>query len=173
MLNTLASKRLTVWYAIKMSRTVHKKICIIHKSGFFILNYYLWTMSTLTKPNHMGRKISRIRELKDMKQEALAQAMGTNQQAVSILENSETIDDEKLKEVAKALDVSVEAIKNFSDEGVINYFNTFNEAVANNNFGRQDTINFNPIDKVVELYERLVQAEKDKVEYLEKLLKDK
>ncbi|UWY30152.1 helix-turn-helix domain-containing protein [Flavobacterium sp. TR2] len=130
-------------------------------------------MSTLTKPNHMGRKISRIRELKDMKQEALAQAMGTNQQTVSILENSETIDDEKLKEVAKALDVSVEAIKNFSDEGVINYFNTFNEAVANNNFGRQDTINFNPLDKVVELYERLVQAEKDKVEYLEKLLKAK
>ncbi|WP_119789405.1 helix-turn-helix domain-containing protein [Flavobacterium anhuiense] len=130
-------------------------------------------MSTLTKPNHMGRKISRIRELKDMKQEALAQAMGTNQQAVSILENSETIDDEKLKEVAKALDVSVEAIKNFSDEGVINYFNTFNEAVANNNFGRQDNINFNPLDKVIELYERLVQAEKDKVEYLEKLLKDK
>lgn len=121
----------------------------------------------------MGRKISRIRELKDMKQEALAQAMGTNQQAVSILENSETIDDEKLKEVAKALDVSVEAIKNFSDEGVINYFNTFNEAVANNNFGRQDNINFNPLDKVIELYERLVQAEKDKVEYLEKLLKDK
>ena len=29
---------------------------------------------------------------------------------------------------------------------------------------------FNPLDKVVELYERLVQAEKDKVEYLEKLL---
>jgi transcriptional regulator with XRE-family HTH domain len=130
-------------------------------------------MSTLTKPNHMGRKISRIRELKDMKQEALAQAMGTNQQTVSILENSEDIDDEKLAEVAKALGVSVEAIKNFSDEGVINYFNTFNEAVANNNFGRQDTINFNPIDKVVELYERLVQAEKDKVEYLEKLLKAK
>ncbi|MFH7004240.1 helix-turn-helix domain-containing protein [Flavobacterium bizetiae] len=130
-------------------------------------------MSTLTKTNHMGRKISRIRELKDMKQEALAQAMGTNQQTVSILENSEDIDDEKLAEVAKALGVTVEAIKNFSDEGVINYFNTFNEAVANNNFGRQDTINFNPIDKVVELYERLVQAEKDKVEYLEKLLKGK
>ena len=130
-------------------------------------------MSTLTKPNHIGRKISRIRELKDMKQEALAQAMGTNQQAVSILENSEAIEEEKLIEVAKALGVSVEAIKNFSDEGVINYFNTFNEAIANNNFGRQDTCNFNPLDKVVELYERLVQTEKDKVEYLEKLLKVK
>ena len=29
----------------------------------------------------------------------------------------------------------------------------------------------NPLDKVTELYERLVLAEKEKVEYLEKLLK--
>ena len=128
-------------------------------------------MSTTAKPNHIGRKISRIRELRDMKQEALAQALGTNQQAISIMENSETIEEEKLIEVAKALGVSVEAIKNFSEEGVINYFNTFNEAVANNNFGRQDTCNFNPLDKVVELYERLVQAEKDKNDYLEKFMK--
>lgn len=38
----------------------------------------------------------------------------------------------------------------------------------------QPTVNhnctFNPLDKVVELYERLVQAEKDKTAYLEKLL---
>jgi hypothetical protein len=32
---------------------------------------------------------------------------------------------------------------------------------------------FNPLYKVVELYERLVQDEKDKVEYLEKLLNGK
>jgi len=68
-------------------------------------------MSIATKPNHIGRKISRIRELKDMKQEALAQALGISQQTVSAIENSETIDDEKLIEVAKALGVSVEAIK--------------------------------------------------------------
>jgi len=137
-------------------------------------------MSTATKPNHIGRKISRIRELKDMKQEALAQALGTNQQAVSIMENSETIDDEKLVAVAKALGVTVEAIKNFSEEAVFNYFNTFNEAVSGSNFGPQSTCTFNPLDKVVELYERLVQtekelvkAEKEKVEYLEKVLKGK
>ncbi len=130
-------------------------------------------MSTLTKPNHIGRKISRIRELRDMKQEALAQALGTNQQAISAMENSETIDEEKLIEVAKALGVTVEAIKNFSGEGVINYFNSFNEAVNNSHFGNNNHCTFNPLDKVVELYERLVQAEKDKVEYLEKLLKGK
>ncbi|AWK05057.1 transcriptional regulator [Flavobacterium crocinum] len=137
-------------------------------------------MSTLTKPNHIGRKISRIRELRDMKQEALAQALGTNQQAISAMENSETIDDEKLVEVAKALGVTVEAIKNFSDEAAINYFNSFNEAVHNSHFGNNNHCTFNPLDKLMEtveenkkLYERLLQSEKDKIEYLEKLLKEK
>ena len=136
-------------------------------------------MSTLTKPNHIGRKISRIRELKDMKQEALAQAMGTTQQAVSIMENSETIDEEKLKEVAKALGVSVEAIKNFSEEAVFNIIgNTVNNHDNAGFFQYQPT--FNPLDKLMEsvdenkkLYERLLKAEQDKVEYLEKLLKAK
>ncbi len=133
-------------------------------------------MSTLTKPNHIGRKISRIRELKDMKQEALAQALGTNQQAVSIMENSETIDEEKLVEVAKALGVSVEAIKNFSEEAVFNYFNNYydtKDSVFNSGSHATNHCNFNPLDKVVELFERLVQSEKEKVEYLEKLLKEK
>lgn len=129
-------------------------------------------MSTLTKPNHIGRKISRIRELRDMKQEALAQALGTNQQAISAMENSETIDEEKLVEVAKALGVTPEAIKNFSEEAMINYFN--NNFYDNSHSTVGNTLcTFNPLDKVVELYERLVQSEKDKVEYLEKLLKEK
>ncbi|SHG04972.1 helix-turn-helix domain-containing protein [Flavobacterium johnsoniae] len=132
-------------------------------------------MSTATKSNHIGRKISRIRELKDMKQEALAQALGINQQSVSAMENSETIDDKKLAEVAKALGVSVEAIKNFTEENMINYFNNFydNSCSGANGMFHANYCSFNPLDKVIELYERMVQAEKEKVEYLEKLLKEK
>ncbi|TPG32108.1 helix-turn-helix domain-containing protein [Flavobacterium pectinovorum] len=130
-------------------------------------------MSTITKPNHIGRKISRIRELRDMKQEALAQALGTNQQAISAIENSEIVDEEKLIEVAKALGVSVEAIKNFSEEGVINYFNTFNESHGNYFASNNNTCTVNSLDKVVELYERLVQSEQEKVEYLENIIKGK
>ena len=125
-------------------------------------------MSTATK-NHIGRKISRIRELRDMKQEALAAALGISQQAVSTIENSETIDEGKLKEIAKALGVSVDGIKNFNEETILNIIsNTFtsNDSSTINAINVQPT--FNPIDKVVELYERLVQAEKDKVSYLEK-----
>jgi len=125
-------------------------------------------MSTATK-NHIGRKISRIRELRDMKQEALAQALGISQQAVSNIENSETVEDSKLEEIAKALGVTVEGIKNFSEEAVLNIIgNTYNDSSVVN--GNAYNCNFNPLDKVVELYERLLQAEKDKVAYLEKIL---
>lgn len=108
-----------------------------------------------------------------MKQEALAQALGTNQQAISVIENSETVDEQKLIEIANALDVSVEAIKNFSEEAVLNIIgNTYyDNGIVN--AGLNYNCTFNPLDKVVELYERLVQAEKDKVEYVEKLLNGK
>jgi len=124
---------------------------------------------TTQNPTHIGRKISRIRELRGMKQEALATALGVSQQTVSNMENSEELDDSRLKEIADALGVSSEAIRNFSEEAVFNIIgNTVNNHDNASFFQYQP--NFNPLDKVVELYERLVQAEKDKVEYLERLL---
>ncbi len=136
-------------------------------------------MNTTSKPKHIGRNISRIRELRDMKQEILAIAMGVSQQTISNIENSESIDEDKLLLIDQALGVTSEAIKNFSEESVINYFNTFSDNSGNNIFTNNYT-NFNPLDKVIELYdekeklfERLLQAEKDKVTYLEKLLNQK
>ena len=123
--------------------------------------------TTATKPNHIGRKIARIRELRGMKQETLAEELGISQQSVSHIEQSETIEEELLQKVSKALGVSPEGIKRFSEEAVINYFNNFQDN-SEGTFNNHCT--FNPIDKVVELYERLVQAEKDKVSYLEKLI---
>jgi transcriptional regulator with XRE-family HTH domain len=137
-------------------------------------------MNTTTKPKHIGRNISRIRELREMKQEALAMAIGVSQQTISNIENSATVEEDKLREIAKALGVSAEAIQNFSEENVVNFFNNFydnsgtNSAFGNHN---ENHFNFNPIDKLVEifeenkiLYKELLQAEKDKVTYLEKLL---
>ena len=131
-------------------------------------------MSTATKPKHIGRNISRIRELRGMKQESLAFAIGVSQQTVSNIEGSENVDEEKLNAIAEVLGVSAEAIKNYSDETVLNIIsNTFtsNDSSTINAINLQP--NFNPLDKVVELYERLVEAEKQKVEYLEKLFKSK
>ncbi|KGO79968.1 transcriptional regulator [Flavobacterium beibuense F44-8] len=131
-------------------------------------------MDTPTK-NHIGRKISRIRELRDMKQEALAAALGISQQAVSNIENSATVEDSKLEEIAKALGVTAEGIKQFSEEAVLNIIgNTYH---VDNSSAVNYGCTFNPMDKLIEayeenkkLYERLLQAEKDKVTYLEKLV---
>lgn len=123
---------------------------------------------------HIGRKISKIRELKGMKQETLASELGISQQAVSKIEQSADVDGEALEKISKILGVPADAIKNFNDDAVLN--------IISNTFTSQDTstlnaINFqpsfNPIDKIVELYnekivllERLLQAEKEKNDLL-------
>ena len=135
-------------------------------------------METATKPNHIGRKISRIRELRGMKQEALAAELGISQQSVSQIEKSETIEDDKLDKIAEVLGVSAEAIKNFSEEAVFNIIsNTFHNTSSDNSTLIASSLNyqptFNTVDKIVDLYERLLEAEKEKVKYLEELLKRK
>ena len=142
-------------------------------------------MNTSSKTGHIGRKISKIRELRGMKQEALAIAMGVSQQTISHIENSAEVEDKTLQRIAEALEVSVEGIKNFSEEAVINIINNtfsdFKDYSSAINYG----CTFNPIDKLIEayeenkkiyqekeaLYERLLQAERDKVAYLELLKK--
>lgn len=123
---------------------------------------------------HIGRKISRIRELRGMKQETLAIELGISQQAVSKIEQTADVEDVVLNKVAVILGVTPEAIKSFSEDAVLN--------IINNTFTSHDTstlnaINFqptfNPIDKLVEvyeenkkLYEQLLASEREKVEIL-------
>ena len=92
------------------------------------------------------------------------------------------IEEDKLLEIAKALKVSLDTIKNFSEELAINYFNNFydNSSSQGNSFNQGTFATFNPLDKLLEaheenkkLYERLLQAEQEKIAYLEKLMNKK
>ena len=133
-----------------------------------------------TSKKHLGRNICRIREMKGMKQETLAELLGISQQKMSVIENTEELDDAKLNEIANALEVPANAIKEYSDERMINYVNNFYDNSLSNSQGAFSASNctFNPLDKLVEaydenkkLYERLLQAEKEKTTYLVQLLK--
>ena len=117
-------------------------------------------METTEQPQHIGRKIARIRELRGMKQEALAQELGISQQAISKIEQSEEVDKETLERVAKALGVTAEGVRHFTEEMVFNNINNFHDNSIQNNF--------NPIEKIVELYERLLRSEREKLEILQK-----
>lgn len=135
-------------------------------------------MSTATdtpKNIHQGRNVKRFREMLGLKQEALAIQLGEewSQKRVSLLEAKEIIEADILSEVAKALNVSEEAIKNFDGEMAVNVIsNTFHQHAFINSAG---TFNINPIEKWLEaleetkrLYERLLASEREKIELLKK-----
>jgi len=131
------------------------------------------------KTIHEGRNVKRIREILGIKQDALAVELGLSQQAISQLEQKEAIDSKILEDVAKALKVPIEAIKNFDEQTAVNIVaNTFKDNAVLYGYNYYPT--FNPIDKLVEvfeenkkLYEQLLQTEREKVALLEKILKKK
>ena len=129
-------------------------------------------MITMDMPNkvHEGRNVKRFREMLGIKQETLAASLGEDwtQKKVSLLEQKETIEPDILDQVAKTMKIAPEAIRSFSEEAANHFFNTFYD---HSGFNYQCT--FNPLDKVMELYERLLASEKEKVEMLEKLAGEK
>ncbi|MGI9579571.1 helix-turn-helix transcriptional regulator [Chryseobacterium sp. RRHN12] len=123
------------------------------------------------KKIHQGRNIKRFREMLGIKQEALAFELGDdwNQKKISLLEQKETVDSDILAQVAKILKVPAEAIENFDEEQAVNIIsNTFND--QSNGYNYYPNFNFNPLDKMVELYERMLQQQKEMIEKLERLI---
>lgn len=129
---------------------------------------------------NIGQKVERIRILRGMKQETLASILGVTQQAISKLEKSDLIEDDRLEKIAEALEVTADTIKNFDEQSAVNYFNTFNDNSLSNSNGAFSAFQctFNPLDKLLEvieenkkLYERLLEVEREKSVLLESLLK--
>ncbi|WP_317164169.1 hypothetical protein [Apibacter sp. B2966] len=86
------------------------------------------------------------------------------------MEAKEEIEKETLEKIAQILKIPVEAIENFNDEGALNFIaNTFNTHDTSIGF----TINFNPIDKIVELYTEKEDLYKEKQELYERMIQEK
>ena len=124
---------------------------------------------------HQGRNVKRFREMLGLKQEAFAQELGEDwtQRRVSLLEGKEEIEEEVLEQVAKVLKVPVEAIKNLDEDKAINIIsNTFSD-FKDNSIANANHCTFNPLDKIVELYERMLVLEREKNELLQRMLNEK
>lgn len=123
-----------------------------------------------TNAAHIGRKIERVRRLRGFSQTDLGDKLGISKQAVSKLEQKEKLDDEKIRKVADALDVTEEGLKNFHEERVL--YNTINfydssgvsaSGICSNNIENLNTFD---IHQAISLYEKLIAAEKNKAEKL-------
>lgn len=119
---------------------------------------------------HIGRNVSQLRNFRRLKQQDIARRLGMSQQNYSLIENSESIDDEMLNKIAEIIDFPVEAIKSLNSDSQQSFFNS--GSISDSIFypgNISDSVIYqnNPLEKIVELYERLLESEKEKVKLLE------
>jgi transcriptional regulator with XRE-family HTH domain len=140
------------------------------------------------KKIHQGRNIKRFREMLGIKQEALAFELGEdwNQKKISMLEQKDVIENSLLKQISAVLKIPAEAIENFDEEqAIVNIQNNYEGANSGNgnlsNGANNPTsyvdCSFNPIDKIVALYDEKIALHErmldEKITLYERMLKDK
>jgi len=115
-------------------------------------------METISKKTvHVGRNIQKFRILRGYSQGGLAGMLEekrkkpVSQQLISDIEDRAVITDEELlQQIAEVLNVTPDILKTWDIDAAINiYSNTFD----GHSVGGQQ-INYHPIDKVVEIYEK-------------------
>lgn len=104
-----------------------------------------------------------------IKQDALALELGEDwtQKKISILESRDEIEKPILEKIARILNIPVEVIKNFDTEQAIqNINNVFHDNAIQNQF--------NPIEKIIELYDdKILSLYQEKITLYERMLDDK
>jgi len=128
---------------------------------------------------HQGHNVKRFREMLGVKQEALALDLGDewDQKKISLLEQKDLIEEVLLQKIFKVLNIPAEVFQNFEEEQAVNViantysFQDFKDHAVASGFSYQPS--FNPIDKIVELYERMIQQQKEMIDKLEKLMQNK
>ena len=140
-----------------------RKFCNFAVSFKNILKF----METVSNIIHHGQNVRRLRDILNIKQESIAAELKISQQSFSNLEQKKIIDNDTLEKISQVLGIPVEVIKNFDEVSAVNIIaNTFNDSASS--FVYKPT--FNPTDKIVELYERLLKVEQEKNALLEKQL---
>jgi transcriptional regulator with XRE-family HTH domain len=137
-------------------------------------------MQTQSKKPHVGRNIQKIRLFRSMSQTDLATELEekrhrpVSQQLVSDIEGRENIEDEELlRQIAEILHVTPEALTTLDLDNAINvigssfetkdYANAINQPISST---IHQTIN--PLDKLIELFEKEKAELKAEIEKLKK-----
>jgi len=143
----------------------------------------------MNKTIHHGRNVKRIREIFGIKPETFAQQLGSDwdKKKITLLESKETIDDALMEQVAKALKVPADAIKNFDEEKTV--FNTQNNYEGSNagasnvgvdTSGSNIDCIFHPLEEmlkqlesIAKLHAALLKEKDEKIALLERMLEMK
>lgn len=109
---------------------------------------------------HIGKNIAKIRELLGIKQESLAFTLKISQQTISKIEQTENLRENTVERIAIALGVSTSMIYKYSDQLLIDFLK---EAISETGLPKEQTsMNLPILEKIIELYERLILLELEK-----------
>lgn len=109
---------------------------------------------------HVGQNIQKFRNIRNKSQldmaieleEKLGKAV--SQQLISDIEKRETIEDELLKQIAEILKVDDEVLKNLDWEDALNIIANNFQDYAIQQINYKNVVNNNPLDKLIELFEK-------------------
>jgi transcriptional regulator with XRE-family HTH domain len=112
----------------------------------------------------IGEKIAKLRELKNFRQEYMADKLKIQQAAYSAIETGKTdIKYSQLEKVAEILEIDLAKLIGFDEKTVFN--------VTNNNGENQTGIFESSTNAEKQLYEQMLAMQKERIIFLENLIK--
>ena len=118
---------------------------------------------------HLGNNIAKLRGFRRLPQKDIAHTLNMSQQEYSKIEGKAQIDDDLLERIAAVIDFPAELIREL-DSNVTNQ--SFNQQGGNSGNITTEVFNqYNPTDKIVELYEKLLKEKDDIIEMFKQQLK--
>jgi len=114
---------------------------------------------------HLGQNIARLRGFRKLPQKEMASKLGMAQQTYSAVESKAEIEEDLLDRIAIALDFPVQAIKELDSQSVLS---------VNQKGGNTGSVfyQYNPNEKMIELYERMLKEKDDIIEAYKQRFKD-
>jgi transcriptional regulator with XRE-family HTH domain len=117
---------------------------------------------------NIGQNIRRIREIKHLKQEAVAESLGMSVTAYGNIERGDAdVNFSRLGEIAKALDVTEEDIVTFGSTVYNNTFNNHENGIVNGTGAAYiGTSNNYTIDK--DIFDKMMKDKDEEIAFLRK-----
>jgi transcriptional regulator with XRE-family HTH domain len=117
----------------------------------------------------IGEKIAKLRELKNFRQEYMADKLKIQQAAYSAIETGKTdIKYSQLEKISEILEIDLAKLIGFDEKTV---FNVTNDMSNNNGENQTGLVVQNSTNTEKQLYEQMLVMQKERIMFLENLIK--
>ncbi len=117
--------------------------------------------NTFSVNTSIGKKIEGVRRFVGTTQVELGKALGISKQAVSKMERSNKMNNDKIKQVAAVLGVTLTGLKNFNREAV--QYALHKSIMEKTKSRNHETSNIARLEKAIKFFQYLLKEEREKI----------